>query len=359
MSEAENSTRSTASMTGQPMRVQPAPIRTAQGGPEAGGRGFGSAEFIGIGLTLVWGLLVGGFFLLIPEGEAAFDPIIFTMTLFAVFMPVALIWVGITAARNARIMREESTRLTAAVDALRSSYVSQAQGERPDARSGAVERKLDELVTAQRNSEAALARIASRAGLAAEVPLPGKPALSRPEPAPEAEAQPTFDLGTPAVTGAAPISVEEFTRALNFPENEKDKAGFAALRKALRDPTISGLVHSAQDVLTLLSEDGIYMDDLTPEPARPAVWRKFGEGRRGEEIAGMDGVRDRSCLALTSGRMRADPIFRDAAHHFLRKFDQTFAAFAETASDTEILSVSETRTARAFMLLGKASGTFD
>ena len=45
MSEAENSTRSTASMTGQPMRVQPAPIRTAQGGPEeAAGAGPAAAR---------------------------------------------------------------------------------------------------------------------------------------------------------------------------------------------------------------------------------------------------------------------------------------------------------------------------
>ncbi|MBY6049588.1 hypothetical protein KUV38_18160 [Vannielia litorea] len=346
-------------MTQQPVRLEPAPMRSAQGAASEPARGFGSAEFIGIGLTLLWGLLVGSFFLLVPGGDEGFDPIIFVMTLFAIFMPVALIWIGVSAAKSSKIMREESARLTAAVDALRSSYVSSASGERTDPRASAVERKLEELVTAQRNAEAALSRIASRAGLAAEVPLPGKPALSRPEPVPEAEAQPAFDLGTPAVTGAAPISVEEFTRALNFPENEKDKAGFAALRKALRDPTISGLVHSAQDVLTLLSEDGIYMDDLSPAPARPAVWRKFGQGRRGEEIAGMDGVRDRSCLALTSGRMRADPIFRDAVHHFLRKFDQTFAAFSETASDTEIIAVSETRTARAFMLLGKVSGTFD
>nr|WP_244867934.1 hypothetical protein [Vannielia litorea] len=336
------------------------PLRSAQAARNEAAGGFGAAELIGAGLTLLWGLMVGGFFLLVPEGDGdSFDPITFVMVLFAVFMPVALIWVGVAAARSSKIMREESARLTAAVDALRSSYVSQAQGGTSEGRSSPVERKLEELVTAQRNAEAALARIASRAGLAAEVPLPGKPALSRPEPRPGAEAQPAFDLGTPAVSGSAPISVEEFIRALNFPENEKDKAGFAALRKALRDRTISGLVHSAQDVLTLLSEDGIYMDDLSPAPARPAVWRKFGQGRRGEEIAGMDGVKDRSCLALTSGRMRADPIFRDAAHHFLRKFDQTFAAFSETASDTEIIAVSETRTARAFMLLGKVSGTFD
>lgn len=338
------------------------PFRTPQGKQDDGaGPRFGTVEFIGLGLTVLWLVATAVIFLTAPdEAGSGFDPLTFVMVLLAVFMPIALIWIGIGTARASKTMREESARLTAAVDALRHSYVSQQQGSSPELRSG-VERKLDELVTAQRNAEAALARIASRAGIAAEVPLPGKPALSRPEPAAasQADVEPTLDLGAAPAPAGDPISVEEFTRALNFPENEKDKAGFAALRKALREPQIAGLIHSAQDVLTLLSEDGIYMDDLTPEPARPAVWRKFGQGQRGEAIAGMDGVRDRSCLALTSGRMRADPIFRDAVHHFLRKFDQTFAAFAETASDTEILAVSETRTARAFMLLGKVSGTFD
>ena len=57
--------------------------------------------------------------------------------------------------------------------------------------------------------------------------------------------------------------------------------------------------------------------------------------------------------------MKQDPIFRDAAHHFLRKFDQMFTDFEAVADDAEISALSETRTARAFMLLGRVAGTFD
>ena len=76
-------------------------------------------------------------------------------------------------------------------------------------------------------------------------------------------------------------------------------------------------------------------------------------------MAALGGVRDRSSLALAAGRMRQDPIFRDAAHHFLRKFDQMFAGFADAASDADISDLANTRTARAFMLLGRVAGTFD
>ena len=57
--------------------------------------------------------------------------------------------------------------------------------------------------------------------------------------------------------------------------------------------------------------------------------------------------------------MRQDHIFRDTAHHFLRKFDHTFALFEKQATDAEIIALADTRTARAFMLLGRVAGTFD
>jgi hypothetical protein len=57
--------------------------------------------------------------------------------------------------------------------------------------------------------------------------------------------------------------------------------------------------------------------------------------------------------------MREDAIFRDTAHHFLRRFDMLLVAFEPTASDEELVALSETRTARAFMLLGRVTGAFD
>jgi hypothetical protein len=57
--------------------------------------------------------------------------------------------------------------------------------------------------------------------------------------------------------------------------------------------------------------------------------------------------------------MRQDSIFRDTSHHFLRTFDQTFAQVADSLTDQEIIQLTNTRTARAFMLLGRAAGLFD
>lgn len=158
---------------------------------------------------------------------------------------------------------------------------------------------------------------------------------------------------------AVPLARADLIHALNFPDTEADEAGFVALRRALRDAQARHLVQSSQDVLTLLSQDGLYMDDLRPDPAGADLWRRFTSGARGSGIAGFGTWPDPAPLATIAARLRADTIFRDSVHHFLRRFDKFLLGFEKEASDAEILALAETRTARAFVLLGRASGIFD
>jgi len=287
------------------------------------------------------------------DGGASTDGMRFLITMMAVFMPVAMIWVAATAAKSSRVMREESQRLQAAIDAIRQAYIAQQHG-RDLTSEPSVARKLDEIAAATRKTESALATFQSRRdGETTErVPTPLTPAAG-------AEDQPALALGTSAEDMTPPLATHDFIRALNFPETAEDEEGFAALRKAMRDRETAQLVQASQDILTLLSQDGIYMDDLRPDRARPEVWRQFASGARGRAVAPLGGVRDRSSLALSAGRMKQDPIFRDAAHHFLRRFDKTISTFADRATDSELTALGDTRTARAFMLLGRVAGTFD
>jgi hypothetical protein len=318
------------------------------------GRRFGAVETIAIGLSLLWLLGSGLFFLILGSSStAAFDPMRFVMVVLAVFMPVAMIWVAATAANSARVMRAEADRLHAAIEAMRKLNVAQAQGS--GALQPSVEKKLDEIVRAQRKTETALATFTSIRQAQAEAERMMAPAT----PAAPGEAQPSLALGTLPDSPAQPLSVADYVMALNFPETAEDREGFRALRRALQDRRASRLIQASQDVLTLLSQDGIYMDDLTPDRARPELWRRFAQGERGRPIAALGGIRDRSSLALTTARMRQDTIFRDAAHHFLRTFDFSFQEFEKTATDAEIAALADTRTARAFMLLGRVTGIFD
>src|SRR6056297_1367638 len=285
--------------------------------------GITSIELIALALSILWLVGTAVFFLLLaPRMDANGGALQFVIVLIAVFMPVAMIWVGATAARTSRVMREESTRLQAAIDAIRDAYLNQNQflGQTVDK---TVSQKLDEIVAAQRKTETTLATFSSVRNQDAEP----RPVLA-PAPAPPgADDQVALPLGTPAEEIQTPLSRTDFIRALNFPENPEDKAGFAALRRALKDRPTAQLIRAAQDILTLMSHDGIYMDDLRPDMARPEIWRRFASGERGRTVAALGGVRDRSSLALTAARMRQDAIFRDAAHHFLRLFDRMVSQF--------------------------------
>ncbi len=316
---------------------------------------FSNADVVALVLTFLWLGLVALFFALAGgSGEGSTGVLPVMMTLVGIFLPVAMIWVAAITARTAREMRAEAQRLQQTIDTMRQGWqASQAALARP------FERRLEEIAASARQTETAVATFTSRRdGQAVQASADHKAALIAPRQNP-AEDEPTLALGTPAEQIAAPVTVSDFIRALNFPDSSEDADGFRALRRALEERGMAKLIRSAQDVLTLLSQDGIYMDDLKPDRARAEVWRRFARGERGREVAALGGVRDRSSLALTSGRMRADTIFRDAAHHFLRQFDKTFTEFEQNATDSEVADLAETRTARAFMLLGRVTGTFD
>lgn len=313
-----------------------------------------ATEIVAGGLCLVWVFAVAAYVYTGPQDAGSLGLV---LTLLVVFLPLALIWAAVTTLRSVRGLRAEAARLQATVDAMRQAYVSSQQAG--VAVKPSVEKRLDEIAAAARQTETALASFTSRRDAGLTVPSADrKAALAAPVPQPEAE-QPGLALGTPADDLRAPLSVADFIRALQFPESPDDRAGFRALRLALEDRNVAKLIRAAQDVLTLLSQDGIFMDDLKPDRARPELWRRFAGGERGRGIASLGGVRDRSSLALTAGRMREDPVFRDAAHHFLRTFDRTFVEFEKHASDAELADLADTRTARAFMLFGRVTGTFD
>ena len=315
--------------------------------------GLTATDLVAGGLSLAWVAAVLAYVLTGPTDASTLGLV---LTLLVVFLPLALIWAAVTTLRSVRALRGEAARLHATVEAMRQAYLAGQQG----ARQPSVEKKLDEIAASARQTETALARFSTRRDQALTQPSADrKAALAPPRPPLATEEQPGLALGTPAEDMRPPLSVADFIKALQFPENPDDKAGFRALRAALEDRTTAKLIRAAQDVLTLLSQEGIYMDDLTPDRARPELWRRFAAGERGRGIAALGGVRDRSSLALTASRMREDAVFRDAGHHFLRSFDKTFAAFEPNASDAELADLSETRTARAFMLFGRVIGVFD
>lgn len=261
------------------------------------------------------------------------------MTTLVVVLPLALCWYAVAGLKAIQALRAEAADLQAEMDQMRTAPPARPQ------------------TPAARPAESAPAFASRRDGTLTQPSADRRVAMAPPRPA-ASEEQPGLALGTP-LEEDAPLEVADFLRAIHFPEGPEDTEGFRALRLALADRVSAKLIRAAQDVLTLLAAEGIFMDDLNPDRPRPELWRKFVAGERGRAIAGLGGVRDRSCLALTAQKMREDAVFRDAAHHFLRSFDKAVAAIEPRASDSDLSTLSDTRTARAFMLFGRVTGTFD
>ncbi len=159
---------------------------------------------------------------------------------------------------------------------------------------------------------------------------------------------------------AEPDAQEIPWTALDFPRSETDTEGFEALRRAMEgDPKLAALIRTAQHVLSLLAQEGVHLEGHDPEPpVPPEILRQYANGARGPEIAGLGAIEDRESLALTVGRLRRDPAFRSAAHHFVAAFDTWLASIIPSADDATLARISVSRSGRAFRLIGRAIGTF-
>lgn len=287
---------------------------------------------VGLALTGGWLFLVALFWLLAPGGEGSAGGIARLVSAMGVILPVALVWLGVSLARQVAILRAEADELRTRLNRMRGTPEPVGDTAEP---APARDRKPAPLASAARPAA-----------------LPTRPRPTAPEPV-SARAETRTD----APSGQAVDSIT-LIRALNFPDGPEDQDAIDALRLALKDPANSRVLRSAQDVVTLLAGRDVYMDNLPPEPARPEVWRRFAAGERGSAVAALGGIDDPDAMEIAVGMLEQDEIFRDTAHHFLRHFDGLIGRVVPDLDDMQISVLADSRSARAFMLLGRVSGIF-
>jgi len=297
---------------------------------------------------LAYGLGYFGFFGSISAPrDAAFLEVTFFLSVLV--LPLALLWAGVALVKRSfrieAVARQLEQQLRdAQIGGRNQNGVSQPRIK--DNRVESLQLRLSDLTKQVMQLEAALAAIQQSATETAHTP-----------------AKPQASLNTAADQKPAPdtevLDIETMVKALDFPRNEKDNAGFRALRIARKYPDAEELLRASEDVLNLLSQEGIYMDDLRPTATEPREWRLFAGGARGPDVSGIGGISAPEALDRVKERKRDDQIFRDAALYFLRRFDIILRQFVKQANDAEIRQLAETRTGRAFMLLARASGMLD
>jgi hypothetical protein len=307
-----------------------------------------AAETLAAAASVLWLVVVLVVSNLPSVFGSADDPLRPVMVTVTILMPIALIWIAARAARAARDTADDVRRLNFALSSLRQSMLADRQA-----------RAIGAAPPPPKGEGPAPLPAGGQVRVQPRPPGPAAPLLHATDAPTVSEDQPSLALGGEADDDNTALSPADFIRALHFPNDVGDEAGFAALRLALRDRRTRQLIQASQDVLTLLSQDGIYMDDLASDRSRPELWRRFARGERGGAISGLGAAQDRDSVGIAMGRLREDAVFRDAVHHFLRLFDRHLSAFEPLATDEDLVHLAETRTARAFTLLGRVAGIFD
>ncbi|MBM3605213.1 MAG: hypothetical protein FJX25_10805 [Alphaproteobacteria bacterium] len=293
---------------------------------------------LGYALTGLWLFLVALFWLMGPGGDGGTGGVARLVTIMGVVLPVVLVWMGVSLARSLAVLRAEATDLRQRMSELR-------RAAQPD---------TDAEATARPQEPVPQRQVPAGAGTASTQRPEPRAVPPKPRPA----ADPRAPLAKPEPIGDISVDAGTLIRALNFPDGPDDHEAIEALRQALRDPGTSRVLRAAQDVVTLMAGQDLYMDDLPPTPARPDVWRRFAAGERGSAVAALGGIRHSDALEIVSGMLHEDEIFRDTAHHFLRHFDGLIARLVPQLDDLQIAVLADSRSARAFMLLGRVSGVF-
>lgn len=365
---------------------------------------------VGLALTAAWLFLVALFWLLAPGGTGA-GGVARLVGIMGVVLPLALIWLGVSLARRLEILQAEASDLRATLTRMRRAGGEDMAGDEMAQDGEAREDMLTDGSSADtmapdwgtgHDADAVAGSRSGRpvAGRAASAQAPsgqtgsgragsgqagsGRAGSGRAgsgqtgsgradtgrataQPASRPAPQPgTLPAAARTRAGAEPRAEVEATqtdpatliRALNFPDGPDDVEAIEALRQALRDPGPSRVLRAAQDVVTLMAGRDVYMDELPPRHARPDVWRRFAQGERGSAVAALGGIHQPEALEIAAALMRDDEIFRDTAHHFLRHFDGLAARLVPDLDDLQIAVLADSRTARAFMLIGRVSGVF-
>lgn len=282
-------------------------------------------HLVGAGLTVAWLILIIMFWLLAPDNpDVRIGTVTHIAALIGTFLPFALIWIAVFMGTTIQSLRLESELLRGRLQSL------QERGGR------------------QSETPTDLPRPA--------IPTrPGQPAAKQTQSAQTSPQQVAMQLEAPEEVRITP---ETLIRALNFPDDANDQQAIAAMRTALKKRELVRVIRAAQDVITLLAEHEITMDGISPDTASVAIWRRFAGGERGKAVAIIGQAQSEIALEIVTTLLRSDEIFRDSAHHFLRHFDQMLARNGSELDDPELEALVDTRSARAFILLGKASGSF-
>lgn len=163
----------------------------------------------------------------------------------------------------------------------------------------------------------------------------------------------------PGAGAAGALDWRKLVRAANFPDSEEDQETLEALYAVLTDKEAAELLQTAEDALSALADIGLFMEDMQPDHAPADRWRSFIVDRSMAGAMELGGVRDATAIEDVATALADKPDFEDVARRFVESYERILGRLFAEAGDAGLsIELANTRTGRAYMLVGRASGRF-
>ncbi len=158
---------------------------------------------------------------------------------------------------------------------------------------------------------------------------------------------------------ASALDWEKFVKAANFPDSEDDRETLEALYAVLTDREAAALLQTAEDVLSTLADLNLFMEDMQVHHAPIELWRSYIIDGDSRDILDIGGVRDPHAIEDVEFALNERQEFARISKAFFDQYETIVARlFQETDDPTLAVELADTRTGRAYMLIGRAEGRF-
>ncbi len=149
------------------------------------------------------------------------------------------------------------------------------------------------------------------------------------------------------------IDAVTLIRAFNLPNDENDNEGYDAIEAAIKIDSIGTLLHNSHDILYTLADYDLIMDEMEIDLGLISTWRKFAADSAEGTVSSLGGTGTFVEIDKVSSIVAEKSDFEEIANSFNSQMVEFISLAIPQLKDDEIRDLAQTRTFRAFLLLGQ------
>lgn len=156
----------------------------------------------------------------------------------------------------------------------------------------------------------------------------------------------------------AGLNLADVATALDFTDQVQKGDWAIAFERVQTKGSFLELMRSAEKVIDVFEEEGIFVEDIAIAHPPEHAWRALAKNIRNAETEKLAYIPDLSAKTLIKSRLKSDANFQEISLRFQKRFIDMLEKMAPKASGNELDALAKSRAGRAFAILGGISQTF-